>query len=73
MTLCGCVKCHESRASERAVLPVHKQIAGPGCLGWRYACEICGNKRCPHHENHAFVCTGSNAIDQIGTFASATP
>lgn len=29
-------------------------------------CPKCGNKRCPHAENHKYKCTGSNAVDQIG-------
>ena len=27
-------------------------------------CPKCGNKRCPHVENHRFHCTGSNAVGQ---------
>ncbi len=29
-------------------------------------CESCGNKRCPHAENHDFECTRSNEPGQIG-------
>lgn len=32
---------------------------------FQYACEICGNKRCPHHANHLFKCTNSNKTNQI--------
>ena len=33
---------------------------------FRYACERCGNKRCPHHANHIFKYINSNDLDQIG-------
>lgn len=45
---------------------------GCGCracnprAGWMIACHKCGNKRCPHGENHAFACTNSNEVGQIG-------
>lgn len=68
--LCGCQRCHDERAGEHEHLPVYLQIPGPHCPGWRYACEICGNKRCPHHSNHRFVCTGSNEPAQAGTLSS---
>ena len=54
--LCGCEGCVDLRPG----------LPGPGKPGWRYACEKCGNKRCPHHEWHQFKCTGSNEPDQIG-------
>ena len=54
--LCGCQGCVDLRPG----------LPGPGKPGWRYACEKCGNKRCPHHEWHQFKCTGSNEPDQIG-------
>lgn len=54
--LCGCQGCVDLRPG----------LPGPGKPGWRYACEKCGNKRCPHHEWHGFKCTGSNEPDQIG-------
>lgn len=33
----------------------------------RFACEICGNKRCPHHSDHRLGCTGSNELGQLGS------
>jgi len=30
-------------------------------------CSICGNKRCPHADDHNFKCTNSNDVGQIGT------
>ena len=54
--LCGCVRCAECRPG----------FPGPSQPGWSYACEKCGNKRCPHHDWHGFKCTSSNEPDQIG-------
>lgn len=31
---------------------------------WFVACSKCGNKRCPHTNNHLFKCTNSNEPDQ---------
>jgi len=30
-------------------------------------CPVCGNKRCPHANDHANTCTGSNEIGQAGS------
>lgn len=30
-------------------------------------CSICGNKRCPHANNHRLDCTGSNEPGQSGS------
>lgn len=60
--LCGCMNCVEARMPDNL-----GAILGPTFPGWRYACEICGNKRCPHHSNHKFACTASNAVGQPGS------
>ena len=63
---CLCVACSALRLSRQCVttglplLPV---------LDFRYACEICGNKRCPHHRDHDETCTGSNEPGQSELFA----
>jgi hypothetical protein len=59
--LCGCMKCHDAR---------HRASGSPFAsmeTGWRYACEICGNKRCPHHTDHNLACTNSNEPGQPGS------
>lgn len=38
---------------------------------WMVLCPTCGNKRCPHAENHQNACTGSNAPDQVPTLDPA--
>ena len=66
--LCGCMRCVEARvAALPKDAPLENRMLGTAVLGWRYACEICGNKRCPHHTNHRFSCTGSNATGQPGS------
>jgi hypothetical protein len=64
---CGCFRCQDERAPERANMPIQYQMAGPLQPDWRYACEICGNKRCPHHTDHRLACTGSNEPGQPGS------
>jgi len=34
---------------------------------WMVACDICGNKRCPHGTNHEHECSGSNEPGQEGS------
>ena len=62
--LCGCIKCVDERASYSSGIP---ELIGPMVRGWRYACELCGNKRCPHHTDHALACTRSNEPGQEGS------
>jgi hypothetical protein len=73
-SLCGCIKCTEARRQDAAVI---REMRARGSLmvpGWRYACETCGNKRCPHHSDHTLACTGSNEPGQPGSvFAKVTP
>lgn len=55
---CLCVKCSEQRRHP-------DQISE--WADFRYACELCGNKRCPHHSDHRLKCTGSNERGQEGS------
>lgn len=34
---------------------------------WMILCPICGNKRCPHANNHNNNCTNSNDVGQEGS------
>ncbi|MGU3534715.1 hypothetical protein [Citrobacter freundii] len=36
-------------------------------------CHVCGNKRCPHANDHRNACTGSNESGQIGSAYPAAP
>lgn len=49
---CGCWKCFE----ERGERPWHMVV-----------CRTCGNKRCPHANDHRNDCTNSNASGQPGS------
>lgn len=59
---CGCMRCYNERSAGLS----WSALFDPA-LGFRYACEICGNKRCPHHTSHQLICTGSNAPGQEGS------
>lgn len=72
--LCGCIKCVSERLDKVTVedglggeASYVFSFPGPGVPGWRYNCEICGNKRCPHHTDHRLTCTGSNDPGQAGS------
>jgi hypothetical protein len=65
---CGCHRCQDEWVADLpADAGMNQRIAGPLRPGWRYACEVCGNKRCPHHSDHRLACTGSNALGQPGS------
>jgi hypothetical protein len=49
---CGCHACFK----ERGERPWHMVV-----------CKTCGNKRCPHANNHNLACTGSNEPGQPGS------
>lgn len=67
--LCGCITCAGERAEvlRKQGKPFDEWLPTPSSPGWRYACELCGNKRCPHHTNHTLECTGSNEPGQKGS------
>ena len=62
---CYCIKCHSEWASKQPKQnpPTFRIISSP----LRYVCEICGNKRCPHHSDHRLACTNSNEPGQAGS------
>lgn len=64
-TECLCIRCCAERRSpsiDWTQPEPWKQMPA-----FRYACEICGNKRCPHHSDHTLECTGSNEPGQTGS------
>ena len=36
-------------------------------IWWMVVCKTCGNKRCPHANDHRHDCTNSNAVGQKGS------
>jgi hypothetical protein len=65
--VCGCIRCFDDRTSKLSPSTIYEQFPGPHAPGWRYACEICCNNRCPHHSYHQLDCTNSNATGQKGS------
>jgi len=57
---CLCIKCRSAREDPLTSLDIT-------VWDFRYACEICGNKRCPHHTDHNLECTHSNEPGQAGS------
>lgn len=57
---CMCIKCNGERQKK---MSLEERMTQP----IRFACEICGNKRCPHHSDHELECTGSNEPGQPGS------
>jgi len=55
---CLCIKCSSENKSGNRLNDLDN---------FRYACEKCGNKRCPHHSDHHMVCSGSNEPGQEGS------
>lgn len=62
---CLCIACSKDRAKERLTTGTH--LSELFTNSFRYACEICGNKRCPHHSDHRLACTNSNEPGQPGS------
>jgi hypothetical protein len=65
-TLCGCLACQHERRQALPPDEIRLRFSGMD-PHFRFACEICGNKRCPHHTDHRLACTNSNATGQAGS------
>lgn len=57
---CGCSRCYEKRCFGLDIMEMFMEPI-------RFACELCGNKRCPHNADHRNVCTDSNEPGQPGS------
>ena len=57
---CGCRTCHNIRmdAIKAHLFERHRRMI---------VCKTCGNKRCPHANNHIHPCSGSNKPGQKGS------
>ena len=60
---CYCIKRHSEWSLKQNQHPFIRLLSTP----IRFACEICGNKRCPHHSDHRLACTNSNEPGQPGS------
>ena len=55
---CPCRRCERERGETVHGIPSERTHMT--------VCPVCGNKRCPHAEYHAYACSGSNAPGQTG-------
>jgi len=60
---CGCRRCTSERGDFSTVMGVKI----PGNFTRMILCAKCGNKRCPHANDHRNECTNSNATGQKGS------
>ena len=60
---CGCLRC----ADERGDGAMLGSVFFPAEMTRMYVCAICGNKRCPHSDDHRNACTNSNEPGQVGS------
>lgn len=56
---CGCRMCIRERDESVGGLPRE--------MAQMIVCEVCGNKRCPHANDHRNACTASNEPGQLGS------
>ncbi len=65
MENCGCITCLKEKdkkrqeAGEELFIPSHRTMM--------VLCQTCGNKRCPHANDHKNTCTNSNDVGQPGS------
>ena len=59
LTDCRCLRCIRERGDMIGGLPRE--------MGEFIVCQQCGNKRCPHANDHRHACTSSNAPGQPGS------
>jgi len=60
---CGCRRCLRERKEGTQI----GDCFLPAEMTQMVVCETCGNKRCPHANDHANACTNSNAPGQVGS------
>lgn len=65
-TQCQCLKCAKERYQNTSTY-VLGLITVPIEMTQMFLCAICGNKRCPHSDNHENPCTNSNEPGQPGS------
>jgi hypothetical protein len=57
--LCQCLACTRERTPTVGRVPVEATRV--------FLCDVCGNKRCPHSDDHRNACTDSNEPGQAGS------
>lgn len=65
---CPCRQCVRARdAQENGGVDAGLGFRIPTELTRMILCPTCGNKRCPHANDHRLACTGSNEPGQVGS------
>jgi hypothetical protein len=70
---CRCLRCCEEWVEANPPPMSPEYVDWMGKRPFRFGCEICGNKRCPHHSDHRFACTDSNEPGQPGSVFTRAP
>lgn len=60
---CGCLRCLSAKGEFIEFGGVRLNVASTRMV----VCVTCGNKRCPHSDDHDNPCTGSNEPGQPGS------
>ena len=66
MVSCPCHECVKNNNRPRNIFGIET----PADAMYMVVCPTCGNKRCPHANDHRNLCTGSNATGQPGSYYS---
>lgn len=61
---CQCLRCVTQR--EEGTVEVFGMRL-PADATRMFVCQVCGNKRCPHSDDHRNPCSGSNEPGQPGS------
>lgn len=64
---CSCRQCVRARDAQDGGVESGLGFRMPTELTRMILCPICGNKRCPHANDHRLACTGSNEPGQPGS------
>lgn len=64
---CGCRACREERDEHELLKFGGQELKIPSSSMVMILCATCGNKRCPHANDHRNACTNSNEAGQPGS------
>lgn len=64
---CSCLRCSQARADQSEDVVIILGMRFPLEATRMFVCAICGNKRCPHSDDHRNACTNSNDPGQPGS------
>ena len=60
---CKCLRCTREKDGEVEIVGVLVPVE----MTRMFLCATCGNKRCPHSDDHRNACTNSNEPGQVGS------